>query len=316
MALADAAAAVNIANLSFNERLRLTIEATIPKVGPEVGQQLKQLLDAKVLAIAGGVLVIWAGLHFTGAGEVADVALLVVGWIALGGAAWQAGRELVAFAIGVRQAKSQPDIDGAADHLASAIGLIGVQAVLTMLLHTAPKPYRTPDFVPPRFWKGWWDFGSPPMPPPGKWVYRPTVKTVPGASIDDAMGVTSVWGDIEIASELSASDARATLLHEQVHAFLTPKLTILRSLRAQIKAQAYGRSVLLRYLEEAMAETYMALRTKGLDMNALIDSVTFPVSSDWYKITAVGARAEIGSILLGPINVGGMIWNVWVSGKG
>ncbi len=103
-------------------------------------------------------------------------------------------------------------------------------------------------------------------------------------------------------------------LHEQVHAALSPKLYFLRNLRAQMMTQGYSKSVILRYLEEAMAETYSQLRTKGLDMNTLITGITFPVNAD-YGITIAKAGTEVKGILFGPITVGGMIWNVWVNRK-
>ena len=314
MAVPTKTVAPDIRRLPLKERLRLTILATIPKVPSAIGAQLRQLLDPEMLAVAAGVLVIWAGLQFTGAGEVADVAILVVGWIALGGAAWQAARELIAFAVGVDRAKSPSGIDLAAQHLAAAISLIGVQAVLMMLLHTAPKPYRSPPNVPEKYWKGRWPLGAPPIGPPGKWAYEPTAKIVPSAEMrPNVMGTTSVWGDIRISSALSADDARATLLHEQVHSFLSPKLYLLRNLRAQIKLQGYGRSVLLRYIEEAMCETYAMLRTRGLDMNALVDSIKFPISSGGYTITLARMTSEAAGSLFGPVNVSGMIWNVSLS---
>ncbi len=238
MALPSTTMSPGVAGASIEDRLGMVFEATIAKVTPEVGRQLKQLLQPQTLAISAGILVIWAGLHFTGVGEVADAAILVVGWIAVGAAALQGARELIAFAVGVNQAKTSQDIDQAAVHLATAIGLIGVQAVLSLLLHTAPKPYREPSNLPAKYWKGWWNLGAPPVSPGGRWAYRPTIETVPAAELRGALGSTSVWGDIKVSSALSQSDARATLLHEQVHAALTPKLYALRNLRVQIKLKA------------------------------------------------------------------------------
>jgi hypothetical protein len=225
--------------------------------------------------------------------------------------AWLAGKELIAFARGVNSAKSDGDLDEAADHLARAVSMIGVQAVLMLLLHTAPKPYA---HRPPGIPRGWWNFGPAPRAPSGRWFYKSTTTTVPPSRLPlGAAGVTSEWGDIEISSVLSASEARTTLLHEQVHSFLTPKLYPLRELRAQIRIQGYARSVFLRYIEEAMAETYALLRTKGLDMNALIEGITFPVTSGGYRITLRQTSKEFRGVLLGPIKVGGMVWNVWLA---
>lgn len=60
-----------------------------------------------------------------------------------------------------------------------------------------------------------------------------------------------------------------------------------------------------------MAETYAQLRTKGLNMNSIMTGLRFPVRNQGYTITLVKIGTEIRGVLLGPINVGGMVWNVW-----
>jgi hypothetical protein len=80
----------------------------------------------------------------------------------------------------------------------------------------------------------------------------------------------------------------------------------------QISIQGYARSVILRYLEEAMAETYALLRTQGFNINSLIEGIRFPVAQD-YEISLALAGKEVRGVLLGPINVGGMVWNVWLA---
>ncbi len=86
-----------------------------------------------------------------------------------------------------------------------------------------------------------------------------------------------------------------------------------REFRVQLALQGYGRSVFLRYLEEALAETYAQLRSRGLGMDAIIERLMFPSSG--YDITIAKARKEIQGVLLGPVNAGGMIWNVWANRK-
>jgi hypothetical protein len=308
--MADTAPA-NIASLGLRDKLKLTFEKTLPKLPAEAAEQFKALLDPEALAIVAGIVILWAGLHFTGIGEVADVILIVTAWATLGAVAWQAGSELMAFARGVNNARSDTDLDAAADHLARAISMIGVQAVLALLLHTAPKPYA---HKPPEIPRGWWDLGPAPRSPGGKWFYEPETTIVPPSALGrGVVGSTSVWGDIRISSALSRADRRATLFHEVVHRALTPKLYALRELRIQIAIQGYERSVILKYLEEAMAETYAQLRTKGVDMNALLEAITFPVRAADYEITLAKVGTEVRGLLLGPITAGAMVWNVWLS---
>jgi hypothetical protein len=58
----------------------------------DVGEQLLAMVTPQALATMAGVVVIWAGAHFFGIGEIADVILLVVGWVAIGGVAFEAGK--------------------------------------------------------------------------------------------------------------------------------------------------------------------------------------------------------------------------------
>ncbi|MDF7681166.1 hypothetical protein PT300_11465 [Enterobacteriaceae bacterium ESL0689] len=61
-----------------------------------------------------GVIVIWAGSHFLGIGELADVILLVVGWVAVGGIAVEAGKKLYDFAVKTNNVQTESDLDIAA----------------------------------------------------------------------------------------------------------------------------------------------------------------------------------------------------------
>jgi hypothetical protein len=88
------------------------------------------------------------------------------------------------------------------------------------------------------------------------------------------------------------------ILHETVHRFLTPKLGLLRTFRVRLNAAAYGRSVLLKYLEEAMAETYAQLR--GVGFKGLLEGIRFPVANDYVSISELAAEGEaIGTIIVG-----------------
>jgi len=44
------------------------------------------------------IVMVWAGAHFFGVGELADVILLITGWAAIGGVAIEAGKKLYDFA--------------------------------------------------------------------------------------------------------------------------------------------------------------------------------------------------------------------------
>ena len=71
------------------------------------------------------------------------------------------------------------------------------------------------------------------------------------------------------------TEQQVTLFHESVHSFFSPKARFFLQLRARLKATAYWRSSLLRYLAEALAEGYGQLKVRGL-LPAL-KAITFPI---------------------------------------
>ena len=89
----------------------------------------------------------------------------------------------------------------------------------------------------------------------------------------------------------------ATEFHETVHSVLSPKFRVFRAFRAGLKASGYWRSALLRFIEEALAESYAMLKTRGF--LAAMRAVTFPVSNGYVTITQLAAEGtRIGTIML------------------
>jgi hypothetical protein len=63
---------------------------------------------------------------------------------------------------------------------------------------------------------------------------------------------------------------------------------------------------LLRYLEEALAETYALVRTEG--MGSVVEGLKFPVQNGY--VTVVSMTREATGILIGTIVVGGTTYRV------
>jgi len=96
------------------------------------------------------------------------------------------------------------------------------------------------------------------------------------------LGATDKFGNITIKPGLSGKDLIETVRHEGVHRFFSPKSGPLMELRANIGMEAYGRSNLVRYAEEAIAET--------IGSGSLTKGLTFPLQG--YNISKVGLTAE------------------------
>jgi hypothetical protein len=288
-----------VATLALDARIKVVVTNAAGKLPAAVGRELLKLIESQALAVMAGVPTVWALAHFVGVGVAADLVLLVVGVAALGGIALEAGQEIAGFVSKTMQPRTEADLDAAGSHLAKAVTLIGVQAVMAILLKRRPTTFEGNAYRPSQFANGPRILGT--------FRYKPTIKRGPIPTGE--MGYTTQWGDIRIESALTLAEQRVTLYHELIHRVLTPKLYALRQLRIAISQNGYANSHLLRYLEEAMCETYALLRANGFSKQRLLEGVRFPIVSDYTTVAALGG--EVKGLLLGPINVGGMIYNVF-----
>lgn len=265
----------DVAGWTFQRRLEETLRRALPKLGPEARAQVEALLDPQALAIVAGVLVAWVVSHAFGIGAVIDVIVLAAGAVAIGMAVFAGIDHLYDFAVGVYRGRTPVELDRAADDLAKAIGLLGIQAVLAVLFRGAKMP---------RTWRGGRYQLEPPPPRTPGMRYRPTIREDP--TLPAGQGGTSFWGDIIVSSKGSATDRALVLLHEKVHQFLTPKLYVLREYRASTRAGSYVRSSLYRYIEEALTETIAQVGVLG--MRNFFTGVRFPVKTGYMYLTKGG----------------------------
>jgi hypothetical protein len=268
----------NVAAMSFEDRLGAVFQRTLPKLGPEARQQLAAVISPTSLKIIAGVLAAWVVGHFFGYGEAIDLIIGVVGFVSIGFAVFTGLDELYEFAHDTYYAGSDADLDRAADHLAKAIAILGIQAVLALLFKGRPKTGREPV--------------GPEPPSPGA-RYKPTITRDP--ALPAGSGSTSWWGDIEMSSAGSATDQAVVLLHEKVHQFLMPKLNLFRRFRAENRAGSYTNSSLARYIEEALAETIAQVGTNGF--TKFFVGVKFPVQNGYLYLMRAGGYGRGGGLV-------------------
>ncbi len=270
--------------MDFAHRLTKVIERTLPKVGPEVRAQLAALVQPQALAVMTVVLGAWVGSHAFGLGEIIDVVVGALGVVAIGWAVFQGIDELYEFAKQAYLGQSNADFEVAANHLAKAIAILGIQAVLAVLFRGARAP-KTYEGAPVNIGR------APPL--TNGFRYAPQI--VEDATLPAGQGATSYFGDIRISSQGSATDRALVLLHEKVHQLLAPKLGVLREYRATTLAKSYTRSSLWRYIEEAVAETVAQVGVLGFKQ--LFVGVRFPIGNG-YMFLMRGGGAGKGSGLV------------------
>src|SRR5262249_37001712 len=89
-------------------------------------------------AILVGTLVIWAGSHFFGVGEIVDVALLLVGAAMIGPAVVDVGENLTKFGNCIN-AQARSDLETAAKAFAEAAVKGGLTVIMAVLLRRSAK---------------------------------------------------------------------------------------------------------------------------------------------------------------------------------
>ena len=107
---------------------------------------------------------------------------------------------------------------------------------------------------------------------------------------EDALGITTRYGDIFIRPGLTGDLLWETVRHEGVHRFFSAKTGPLRELRAKWGIRGYHKSHLLRYVEEAIAESF------GTDSLAI--GLSYPLRGG-YELSMIRVLAEgVGYVIV------------------
>jgi hypothetical protein len=290
----------NVATMTVEQRLGEVLTRSKPDFAPEVGRTIDSFLSPANLAILGGTLVVWAGSHFFGVGEVVDILLLVVGAFTIGWSVGDVGELLYTFADKTVNAKTDADLTTAAHAFSRAVVLAGVTTILALLLRKGVKDIQAArgtnvlDAMRPR---------KPGLPAVGSDPAAGKLWSKPGITSDPALppgeGSTSPFGEVRISPRGSPTLQALARIHESVHQFLTPRFGFLRTFRVQLRMSGYLRSAFLQYLEEAIAETTAQIRAVG-GVSAVLEGVRFPVKNGYVSISDLMSEgAAIGAITVG-----------------
>ncbi|HYP28877.1 MAG TPA: hypothetical protein VE262_19345 [Blastocatellia bacterium] len=288
-----------VSTWSKSEKVAEALRRSKKYLPASLAQQVDILLSPENLVIVTGTLVIWAGSHFFGVGEIVDVILLLAGSFTIGWAAVDLAKLLLEFATTALNAQTEEDLDRAAKAFADAVLTGGMTVVMAVLLKRsanqlqATRGANVMDVMRPR---------QPglgnvkPDPQAGRIWRKPTTTGDP--SMAAGTGKTSWFGDMTISTAGTAAEQQLARVHELVHSFLRPRFIVLRTFRARLAGSAYWKSAFLQYLEEAMAETIAQLRVNGL--SGLFTGIRFPIQNGYVSIQQLGAEVgNIGRIIVG-----------------
>lgn len=135
--LAISTPAAGILEWPLEDKFAEALRRTAPKLPGSMRHEFEALLTPTSLGIMAGTLVVWAGSHAFGVGEIVDIALLAGGAFFLGMAVFDVAGELGDFLVVTSTAAVTDDLDEAASHLARAIAIMGVAAFIALLAQVA-----------------------------------------------------------------------------------------------------------------------------------------------------------------------------------
>ena len=130
--------------------------------------------------------------------------------------------------------------------------------------------------------------------------YKPSLSESP--LLPTGHGSTDIYGNVVYSSLGTAVDRVLVREHELVHSALSPKFAILRTMRAELGMAAYNNSSLLRYVEEALAESYAQVKVNGV--SALPIGMRFPIENGYVEIRDVVTEAALGTVIIGGVTYG------------
>ena len=301
--------------LALDKKLEKVFAGAAKLLPHEVGQQLMAFATPAAFAALATIVTAWAVAHFFGVGEVADLLLLVAGYAALGGIAIEAATHIADCIKLTINSSTDKELDAASKHLATAITLVGVQSVMIILFRKRPgDTFKTVHGKPLKPYKQ-----MSRLPRGDGMRYKP--KLIFTRTKNTGIGKTDPLGNSQIGrapggkfshgpNDPWRQELRAAVAHEKVHQFFSPKFYLLREIRIYAKQSAYARSFLLRYIEEALAETIGLLRGSGWTRENVFKGLIFPLNGK-YTLTISQMRAEARGILLGPVIAAGMMFNAF-----
>jgi hypothetical protein len=131
--------------MSLDDRFMEVVKRLSKFLPAAAAAEIEGLFSTGTMAMLIGTLVLWAGAHYIGVGEAIDVLLVAVGFAFLGLQIFDVAKYLVKCILQTIGAKTEADLDAAAELLAKVIAIIGITALLTLVTKTVGKKFsRSP----------------------------------------------------------------------------------------------------------------------------------------------------------------------------
>jgi len=125
--------------MPLEDRFTSVLHRTLPLLPAEIQDEFAMMISPAAIVMVAGTLAVWAGSHYFGVGFIADAVMVAVGFIFLGLQVVTAAEDLAA-AVGLTySARSNSDLDQAAQHLANFIAVVGVAVFSALVMKGAKR---------------------------------------------------------------------------------------------------------------------------------------------------------------------------------
>ena len=134
-----------ILKMSIGAKVAEAISRSISKLPEQSAERIKEMLTPEAIATMAAFTTAYVVSQLTPAGWAADVmigGLIVITLAMLGEEAIAVVQELMAFGSKAANARSEADLDAAAQHFATAVTKVGIDVVMAILFHKAGKAAR------------------------------------------------------------------------------------------------------------------------------------------------------------------------------
>lgn len=100
----------SVLRMSKADKIAEAMRRSLPHLPLEARRVVEGMLRPETIAIVSGTLMVWAGSHFFGVGEIVDIILLGIGVVALGFAVFEGAGELYEFGTTALSAHSSDNL--------------------------------------------------------------------------------------------------------------------------------------------------------------------------------------------------------------
>ena len=267
--------------VSTEDKILLVCKRCWDYLGPAASSQVMGMLNWETILLMAGSLAVIIAAALSPAAWLAFLRNVTLAF-GFGLALLQFDGALARLAQTIYSASTRRDLERTAQALADVLTQIAAAIAQAAFFKALQKG--------PAIWKQQLEAAK------GETFHTPEMKIQPVVESDgqSVRGVTKRFGDMLISifahvdkeGNFDEPEFEKTKWHERLHSALSPKFFLFRDARASLRMWGYSNVMLLRLLEEAMAETYAQCKVDGINLGSVLRGLKFPFQGGYLSISS------------------------------